>query len=358
METCSVTYFYSDTPLSVDVSVGFPAGVFTQWYPGARVVLRRASWARSRGCRASPPSPIRCWIPHFPFGMPACSQVHGAIASGDLSWGSVDVLARGEAPALPEAPLDTYTWSYARQVDANALRAGNAPGGAAESEKFLFYRGLGRFDLPVQVTSQVGGKVSLHNAYGEGIGRVVVINVQGGLGAFSVLGQGIAPGATVVADVPDPGETLVDTLVDWLARELTADLDATGLYHDEAVAMVSTWQRQWFRTPGVRLLYLIPQSWTDASIPLSLAPAPQEKVRVMMIRAELITPEMEQADTAAAAGLASAATQAGAEAHFTALGRFAEPRLRRALELLGQPAYAAPFLASITTADTLQAAGE
>ena len=48
---------------------------------------------------------------------------------------------------------------------------------------------------------------------------------------------------------------------------------------DEAVAMVSTWKRQWFATPGVRVLYLIPQAWTDASIPLTVSPAPEELVR-------------------------------------------------------------------------------
>ncbi len=32
MET-PVTYFYSDKALSVNASVGFPKGVFTQWYP-------------------------------------------------------------------------------------------------------------------------------------------------------------------------------------------------------------------------------------------------------------------------------------------------------------------------------------
>lgn len=355
MET-PVTYFYSDTPRSVNVSVGFPAGVFTQWYPASMGfmphIVGPVSGVPNLDHYADP-----VLDPHFPFGMPVCAQTYGAVANGFLQWGSIDVLPRGEAPALADAPLEKFTWSYARQVDANALRASNAPAGA-EHEKFLFYRGLGAFELPVQVTAQAGGKVSLHNAYPEAIGRVVVINVQNGLGTFKVVEGGVAPGATVVADVPDPDGVDLDTLVDGLSRELTADLDATGLYHDEAVAMVSTWKRQWFRTPGVRLLYLIPQSWTDSSIPLKILPVPEQTVRVMMIRAEVILPEVEQADVAAAKGLASAATQASAQAYFTALGRFAEPRLRRALALLGQPAYADAFLASIATVDTRQAAGE
>jgi hypothetical protein len=93
--------------------------------------------------------------------------------------------------------------------------------------------------------------------------------------------------------------------------------------------MVNTWKRQWFRTPGVRLLYLIPQSWTDQSIPLSLVPQPDETLRVMLIRVEVITPEQEADDLLALSTFASA--PASASAYFQALGRFAEPRLRRAL---------------------------
>src|SRR5262249_45782965 len=99
-------------------------------------------------------------------------------------------------------------------------------------------------------------------------------------------------------------------------------------------------------------------AWTDASIPLTITPAPQETVRVMMIRTEVITPEMEAFDTDYAAMLGSADGNASAMAHFQALGRFAEPRLRRALQILGDPVVAQPFLASIATAETRQAAGE
>jgi hypothetical protein len=357
MET-PVTYFYSDAPISVSTMVSFPQGVFTQWYPAS---------LRFRPAIAAPYSgPVLTGYadpvldPHFPFGNATCAQDYTKIAGGQLDWGTVDVLPRDAAPTFSDAPIDRFTWSYARQVEANPVRIAAAPGAAMtdQYEKFLFYRGLGRFDLPVVVTSQAGAKVSLQNGYGEPVGPVVLINVADGAGAFEVVGPLLAPGATVSAAVPDPQGTPIDTLVDQLSAELVRDLDGTGLYHDEALAMVSTWKRQWFRTPGVRLLYLIPQSWTDASIPLTLMPVPDTTVRVMMIRAEVITPELEQADVAAATALATPATQAGAQAYFTGLGRFAEPRLRRALSLLGQPAYAAPFLSSIATADTRQAAGE
>jgi hypothetical protein len=123
--------------------------------------------------------------------------------------------------------------------------------------------------------------------------------------------------------------------------------DANGLYDDEATAMVNTWKRQWFRTPGPRLLYIAPQSWTDRSIPLAVDPKPESTKRVMVIRVEILTPEIEAADVAALRGLASPATAGAARDHFAALGRFAEPRLRRAVALLGHPAYAEPLLADV-----------
>jgi hypothetical protein len=125
--------------------------------------------------------------------------------------------------------------------------------------------------------------------------------------------------------------------------------------------MVSTWQRQWFKTPGTRVLYLAPQAWTDAQIPLSISPPPDEVKRVMVIRVEVITPDEEQLDVGAAIGLGGDATeQENGKQHFRELGRFAEPRLRRALSILGgltDPA-AQTFLDGIAAANTAVAAGE
>jgi hypothetical protein len=358
MET-PVTYFYSDTPRSVNVAVDFPQGVFTQWYPASMHFLPHVAGPGASPGLQGVGDPVL--DPNFPFGSATCKNVYTPIANGLLDWGAIDVLPREQAASPPDAPLAQYTWSYARNVGSNMVRVANAPGAnPPQYEKFLFYRGLGQFDLPAIVKAQAGGIVNLQNGYGEGIANVVVVNIDAAnqTGSFFVLPGGVAAGATASFPVPGAGPQDVDALASDLAVVLTQALDATGLYHDEAVAMVSTWQRQWFKTPGIRVLYLMPQAWTEASIPLTVAPTPDETVRVMMIRAEVITPELEQADVAAAQGLASSTTEASAVAYFTALGRFAEPRLRRALQILGNPPYAAAYLASIATVDTRQAAGE
>jgi hypothetical protein len=120
--------------------------------------------------------------------------------------------------------------------------------------------------------------------------------------------------------------------------------------------MVNTWRRQWFRTPGVRVLYLAHDSWTNTQIPLSITPAPDKTVRVMMIRVEVITPALEDGDTKSAAAIG---TDEAAKTHFRSLGRFAEPRLRRALSKLGTTTPAASaFLAEVATANTSAGFGE
>lgn len=357
MET-PVTYFYSDVPRSAHVTVGFPDGVFTQWYPA---VARFEPWI------AAPTAIPKLLMhddpvlsPHFPFVGEACRIKYSAIAAGLLDWGTVEVLARDAEAPLPEAPLADFTWSHARAVEANLLRISGVPGAATpQHERFLFYRGLGNFPLPLTITASEGPALELSNTSGGAVGRVFVIHVEGERGAFGELGEGVAPAEALSTAAPElESAPPLDLFAEALAERVTEALDATGLYHDEAVAMVETWKRQWFRTPGLRVLYLVPQAWTDASIPLTVDPAPDEAARVMMIRTEVITVEQELADVAAAGLLADPDTAAAGRDHFVALGRFAEPRLRRAAELLGEPAYLAALIEEVLHADTRVAAGE
>ena len=73
-----------------------------------------------------------------------------------------------------------------------------------------------------------------------------------------------------------------------------AALVEQGLYEKEARAMVNTWQDQWFAEEGTRVLYLLPRAWTDRTLQLQVSPQPDSVVRVMVGRAELITPSAER----------------------------------------------------------------
>jgi hypothetical protein len=355
MET-PVTYFYSDAPLAVSASVAFPKGVFTQWYPAVTGFLPSVSAPGSE--TASPTVPADFADPvldvSFPFSSQTCRDHYTQVAGGRLDWGAIEVLDPMPKAALPDAPLAQFSWGYARQVASNPVRSP-----AGELEQFLFYRGLGSFDPPAHVTVGPAGALTVSNGYTESLGPVFVLDVGALGGAFTVHAEGIAPSESLSDSAPSlDGAPSLDTYAQALGDAVVQALDGAGLYHDESIAMVNTWKRQWFRTPGVRVLYLAPQSWTDASIPITLQPQPDGIARVMLMRVEVITPELEAADTAAAQLLASASTSPTGASYFMGLGRFAEPRLRRALALLGGPSYGDALLSQIATAATDVSSGE
>ena len=352
MET-PVTYFYSDRPLTVNVGVNFPKGIFSQWYPAVQSFQPATYMGRG--------DPILDTA--YPFSSPTCREQLSRVANGNLAWGSVDILPRGgSAPNLTEASLDRYTWSHARAVDANAVRVHTSQG--TQDERFLFYRGLGNFPLDVTIAAQQGaagrdgGLLNTNRDPARPVGAVFALRVEKDTAAFVVPPAGVAPRGALLQTAPVANRPL-DAYANDLAKAMVAELDKAGLYHDESVAMVKTWARQWFRTPGVRVLYLAPQAWTDAQIPLTIAPKPAELVRVMVIRVEAITPALEEADLAAVQQLGGAATQTAGGAHFTNLGRFAEPRLRRALALTtAAPPAAHELLGTLAGADVSGRAGE
>jgi hypothetical protein len=276
--------------------------------------------------------------PHFTPSNPVCAELYAdgrAIANGALDWGTVNVLPRGSQIAAPDAPLDRYTWSHARAVDANPLGVEVSTGSTkvTQNERFLFYRGLGNLSFPITFDANADGTVGATNSSKVPLkGAVFFLDVSATTGAFVVHPEGLGAAVTTREAPGAGGLRPIDAYADALALAMTQELDKTGLYHDEALAMVNTWKRQWFRTPGRRILYLAPQEWTDAQIPLKIEPKPDQTTRVMVIRVEVITPALEAEDTRYTAIL-DIDFAAGA-AHFRALGRFAEPRLRRAMQLM------------------------
>ena len=356
MET-PVTYFYAPSELAVTAKVGFPAGVLTQWYPAVRSFAPQIARTFPAGGPMQLLDPVL--DPHFPFANAQCAANLSGVQGGLLDWGALTILAPGATGPMPEASLDAFTWSYARDVAANVVRLTGAPGVGtdAQHEKFLFYRGLGAFPLPWTVTAKSGGAVSLANPTKQKLGAAFVLNVGANAGAFQAFPEGVSQGMSLDAIAPSiEGASPLAQYADQLAASVTQALDASGLYHDESVAMVRTWKAQWFRTPGLRVLYLMPAAAIDEQIPLTITPKPDTTVRVMMMRVEIVTPEQEQADVAAAN--AFVADEPQAEAYFAALGRFAEPRLRRAITLGATSGPAVDYLAKIATANTSDATGE
>jgi hypothetical protein len=282
MET-PVLYFYTDRETSVSVRVDFPKGKITEWYPQARLVHTDTNNA---------------WI----------------------DWGRFTVVP-GAAPRLPVEQRESHYYP-ARETDAAPLRVCGAK--ATEFEKFLFYRGVGNFDLPVDVTLE-GDRVLLNNRGRGAIRNVVLFENHRGKVGYSM--HDLA-GGDISVDRP----ALVQTL-DSLQRDLKQTLMGEGLYEKEASAMLKTWRNSWFEE-GVRLFYILPRTLTDTVLPVSIEPKPSEVVRVLMARTEIITPEMEQMITQQVAKLADSSSEVRERAlkAIHAYGRFAEPVLKRIRE--------------------------
>ncbi len=97
--------------------------------------------------------------------------------------------------------------------------------------------------------------------------------------------------------------------------------------------MVNTWDDSWFKEEGVRVLYLLPRAWTDEILPMKIAPLPKQLVRVMVGRAEIITPETDNKLTLelTAARQGRPGAEGEVQATLNKLGRFANPVFNRAL---------------------------
>jgi predicted metal-dependent phosphoesterase TrpH len=91
--------------------------------------------------------------------------------------------------------------------------------------------------------------------------------------------------------------------------------------------MVNTWEKSYFKTPGIRVLYIVPTDTIEAILPLSIKPVPNELKRVLVGRVEIMTKNEE---TNYLQLLQTSGTTINKEAVF---GRFYEPKLRRLLAI-------------------------
>jgi len=157
MET-PVVYFYSHRPATVSLSVRFPAGLMTEWYPSAE---------------------------------PSYST---------LTWPRIQVLP-GSNLEYPMGKGDSHYYA-ARETDAAALRVGR------EQEKLLFYRGTGDFQPSARPRFTADGRISL-----DGIGKGFVFENQGGkIGWRAVNGPGAAERPELTGDVTSLRAALVEML--------------------------------------------------------------------------------------------------------------------------------------------------
>ncbi len=284
MET-PVLYFYASQALEASVYVRFPQGYLTEWYPHANV-------------GASP----------------------GRTATSDtIAWPSVRV-APGAPETYPSEPGASHYYA-ARRTAASPLRAG------AQSEKFLFYRGVGFFQPPLTAVAHDDGGVAIRNRNGAPLGDLILFENRRGAMTFTT--HHLAAADAVLPRAP------LDDASGAPLKELKRILVANGLFEPEAQAMVETWKDSWFEE-GARLLYVVPRRDVDEILPLEIAPKPAAVARVFVGRIELVTPAtIRDVRTAIAAN---------DRATLAKYGRFLMPIVERAG--VAMPAGAWPSFAS------------
>lgn len=295
-----VLYFYppagTNTPLHASVKVGFRGGWLTEYYPNAQVSAPGLQKGDFRYGRITP-------------------QTVGSLHWHDLTIG-------GAGGRVPET--DAPVWLAPRQVRAATVRV---PGG--EAEKYLFYRGVGNIPSPVSVTRdrERDGLVVRENgdsrpnlARPQTLSAMWLVHVRDdttvayrALGSAELTGERDRVLARAAlrfkrppAGAPDTAEGPVAAgsqeslfseystrMLDELRVEMRQALIADGLFADEADAMLKTWELAYFKSPGLRLFYLLPQAWTDAVLPLECS-LPANVSRTMVGRIEIVTPRQRE----------------------------------------------------------------
>jgi hypothetical protein len=283
MET-PVLYFYSTHDTTVDVSVSFFHGLITEWYPHAT--------------RIEPSSLLNNVL------------LLQQQSSGSISWKSVSVQPSAD-PAFPrEAQSNRYY--AARNTNSSALRLATQSGD--ETEKFLFYRGVSLASAPLSALVLPNGQIEVMNLNSAEIPKLILFERRGekiGFREVSALREG------AILDPP-----VLNASLDSLLPRLEASLISSGLFPEEAQAMLESWEDSWFEE-GSRLIYIVPNSFVGKILPLSIEPRPAAVQRVFVGRMELLTPATQNAIETAAATHDNAI--------LSKYGRFAAPMIEMIL---------------------------
>jgi hypothetical protein len=240
-----VIYFHAERETFVDVKVDFPQGLVTEWYPPA-------------------------WVTQ----PPVQSGTLRMQMQSSIEWKGVRIIPNSK----PRFPVESAPSHYypARETSAAPVQVSGL------DEKFLFYRGVGGFRVPLSVVVEEDGLIHLRNTGSAPLPTVIYFEIRGGKVGFQMLGA-LKERMVVVPKA-------LDQRVGVLHEEMVTALMATGIYQDEAKAMVKTWSDSWFEE-GARIFYVLPAETVDAVLPLKISPAPTSVARAFAGRMELLTDE-------------------------------------------------------------------
>ena len=335
MET-PVIYFYPQKEQVVNVSVKFPQGLITEWFPQAeqigpsilpapKVIATFDTAAHKVG--ATPEFSFASWLQN------------SVTKESRAGWSRVKLLPAAEHPELAGALRVDKSGSHyfsARDTDAAFVQVDPmvATNPAPEVDKFIFYRGVGSFQTPLRVSVNGDGSLRVTNSGNEALRHLFALAIHNHAGRFVYVDR-LSAGENRNVHVDSVTEQLpAEQLSKAIAVRMAQSLEQEGLYRREALAMVKTWRDSWFEEDGTRILYVLPRAWTDQTLPLKLDPPPRELTRVMVGRAEILMPGAVQ-QLRHSLSEASGGQEGGRDAAMAQLrtfGRFAEPALQLATQ--------------------------
>jgi hypothetical protein len=280
-----VIYFHpgiggADGVPPLDVTVHFRGGVLNEFYPNASPSV--SVDVEQPDTRAHP------LVLRADIGQPWNGGLLDSSVIGKLHWTGVSLL---DTTSLPQT--SAHVWLAPRQVQAADLRTS-----AGEGERYLFYRGVAHLDAVIG-TQRDAASIRLvapsqldwmRGATSTVAGAWLVDIQANGMAAFhSVAPMTLSKAAPSVelASVPlFKSDEYKSSAITELRAAMKRSLVLAGLADDEAAAMLETWSNSYFRTPGLRLFYLVPRDWTDYFLPLDIS-VPSTITRVLVGRVDL-----------------------------------------------------------------------
>lgn len=276
MET-PVIYFHSNepAPIRAKVKVDFNGGTISQWYPqrsGGETLPEPPPSADPK----NKPTPLSAWT--LDFNKPY---------QGSIEW-DIDILTPAQTrDAVLFKPGDNVGWLRARQPVTNAVRSTNG-----ESEGYLFYRGIGRFEPGLRTTVSADETLQVENRTGGRIPYLVAFEIADGKLRWTEKTTGLDAGASV--SIPEADLKAEPAgFCEPLYQAMRTGLANCGLTDGEARSMVETWWHSYFEAPGLRVFWVLPREATDRLLPLDVSPPPAEIVRVLVGRSEILRPRQE-----------------------------------------------------------------
>src|SRR5436190_12585145 len=258
-------------PFSVDIDVNFKNGWLTQYYPDAKV--------GASGLKVEQGKFKVAWLADD--------------MTGSLSWRNLQIGVNAQPPAT-----DLHVWTSPRKVEGASVAGANG-----ETERFVFYRGVGRLDAPIRVVREAS-QLSLYSQLSSQVApqmrieKLWLVDFRENTCAYHRLDPITLSGLEQVNPYQKPTMPPLMTLnanfaasaygpVKKLREEMRSALIEDGLFADEAEALLTTWELSYFKSGGMRLFYLVPRAWTDHYLPLKLS-VPANISRTMVGRLEII----------------------------------------------------------------------